>query len=272
MSNSTEEEKKVEINRFTFFRSYYEAAKDLNKAERESYLMAIFAFMFEDKEPQLKGGVSAAFKGIRPNLDRSKKKAVAGARGGRNRKQTESKSEANGNSACSCEAKEEQQSESNIGDRIIGVGNKEIGDKEIGVGEGINNNLVVVNSARECDPELGEVMTAFMDKMPFGSTAAGELKSYYEDFGKDICIHVRNIAIDAAALNWSYCRAVFQSYKQNKYTTLEQITAAEAQRTARKAQERHNRELSKHGPSCTGYDFNTDDLDRLTAQIGGGGE
>ena len=249
MSNSTEEEKKVEINRFTFFRSYYEAAKDLNKAERESYLMAIFAFMFEDKDPQLKGGVSAAFKGIRPNLDRSKKKAVNGARGGRNRKQTESKDEAdesnekaNGNDAAESEPKEEQQTESNIGDRIIGVGNKEIGDKEIGVGEGINNNnLVVVKSTRECDPELGEVFTAYMDKMNLSSTAAGELKNYYEDFGKDICIHVRNIAIDAAALNWNYCKAVFQSYKQNKYTTLEQIAAAEAQRTARKAPERHNR-------------------------------
>ena len=255
----------MERQQFTFYRSYFRAIKLLPKKEREPVFMAICAYALDGEEPKLSDTAAAVFELVRPTLDTAARKAENGKRGGSKaeakRKQTESKTEANGKQEQTASEKENEIEKEN--------------EKELEIEkESYKDNIYdVVEKAieKKTDAELGETFTAYMDKMNLSSTAAGELKNYYEDFGKDICIHVRNIAIDAAALNWSYCRAVFQSYKQNKYTTLEQITAAEAQRTARKAQERHNRELSKHGPSCTGYEFDTGDLDRLTAQIGGKG-
>ena len=96
----------TERKAFSFYRSYYEASKDLpTKEDQADFLMAICSYIFDGEEPELHGVASAMFKLAKPNLDTSVKRANAGQIGGSNNKkqnkikanekQNESKSEAN---------------------------------------------------------------------------------------------------------------------------------------------------------------------------------
>jgi hypothetical protein len=91
---------------FSFYRSYYEASKDLpTKEDQADFLMAICSYIFDGVEPKITGVASAMFKLAKPNLETSIKRANAGQIGGSsnkkenkvkaNDKQNESKTEAN---------------------------------------------------------------------------------------------------------------------------------------------------------------------------------
>lgn len=83
---------------FSFYRSYYEASKDLPREAQADFLMAICAYIFDGVEPDLQGVASAMFKLAKPTLDTSIKRASAGQTGGKlkaNAKQNDSKPEAN---------------------------------------------------------------------------------------------------------------------------------------------------------------------------------
>lgn len=88
----------AERKAFSFYRSYYEASKDLPREAQADFLMAICAYIFDGVEPDLQGVASAMFKLAKPTLDTSIKRASAGQAGGKlkaNGKQTDSKPEAN---------------------------------------------------------------------------------------------------------------------------------------------------------------------------------
>lgn len=79
---------------FTFYRSYWEAAKLIKKpADRLSLLEAIAAYALDEEERKLTDVAAPNFLLIKPTLDSSAKKAKAGCAGG-SRKQTGSKPEA----------------------------------------------------------------------------------------------------------------------------------------------------------------------------------
>ena len=81
---------------FTFYRSYWEAAKLIKKpADRLSLLEAIAAYALDEEEKKLTDVAAPNFLLIKPTLDASAKKAKAGCAGG-SRKQTGSKVEATG--------------------------------------------------------------------------------------------------------------------------------------------------------------------------------
>ena len=84
---------------FSFYRSYYEASKDLpTKEDQADFLMAICSYIFDGVEPEITGVASAMFKLAKPNLDTSIKRASVGQTGGKsksNAKQNGSKPEAN---------------------------------------------------------------------------------------------------------------------------------------------------------------------------------
>lgn len=62
---------------FTFYRSYYEALKDLPEKERAKVLFAILDYALDEQTPnELTGVCSACFKLIRPTLDSGRIKAA----------------------------------------------------------------------------------------------------------------------------------------------------------------------------------------------------
>lgn len=85
----------MERSQFTFYRSYYEAVRELPKKEQCAVMLAICAYALDEEEPNLTGTAKAIFSLVRPTLDASRRKAISGKAGGE-RKQTESKTEASG--------------------------------------------------------------------------------------------------------------------------------------------------------------------------------
>ena len=85
---------------FTFYRSFWEAAKGLKKADRLAVLEAIISYALDEETVDLQGAPAGMFTLARPILDAGRKKAESGKHGGSkteaNRKQTVSKPEANG--------------------------------------------------------------------------------------------------------------------------------------------------------------------------------
>ena len=85
------------MNGFTFFRNYYEAINDpendLTEEEQGRLYNAIFAYVFNDEEPNLKGACRLAFNMIKPSLDKSKRNSqnATGNSGKEERKASETK-------------------------------------------------------------------------------------------------------------------------------------------------------------------------------------
>lgn len=84
-----------ERQQFTFYRSFWEAAKVLPPKDKNAVLDAICAYALDGELRALNGTAAAIFSLIKPNLDASKRKAESGKKGGETGKQNESKSEAN---------------------------------------------------------------------------------------------------------------------------------------------------------------------------------
>lgn len=73
-----------EINSLTFYRSFYEAIKNLKEEQRLQLYDAIFQYQFEDKIIQFDDPILNSFWIlIQPNIDASNSKKLAGAKGGR---------------------------------------------------------------------------------------------------------------------------------------------------------------------------------------------
>ena len=72
----------MERKQFTFYRSYYEAVKELNKRDQAAVLLAICDYALNETEPNLTGAAKAVFIVLRPFLDTARRKAEGGmARG-----------------------------------------------------------------------------------------------------------------------------------------------------------------------------------------------
>lgn len=92
-------------DQFTFYRSYYEAMKDLSAEECTKLLLAIAAYALDEEELELSGSCSACFKLIRPTLDSGRNKAANRMNA---EEQSEIKPKTNGNKAKSNQNKSEQ--------------------------------------------------------------------------------------------------------------------------------------------------------------------
>lgn len=60
---------------FTFYRSYYEALKNLPKRDQTAVLMAVIGYALDETEPNLSGVPLSVFTLIRPTLDSGRNKA-----------------------------------------------------------------------------------------------------------------------------------------------------------------------------------------------------
>ena len=71
----------MERAQFTFYRSYYEAIRELPKKEQTAVLLAVCAYALDSEEPKLSGTANAIFTLIRPTLDTGRRKAMGGKNG-----------------------------------------------------------------------------------------------------------------------------------------------------------------------------------------------
>lgn len=92
------------------FDSHVEAGQMLGERDRQAYYAALVEFVAYGKEPQLKGAAAAVMTAIMPNLIESRKRSIAGAKGGLKPKRTRSKtlSQAEANTEANTEANAKQ--------------------------------------------------------------------------------------------------------------------------------------------------------------------
>lgn len=102
----------MQRKQFTFYRSFYEALKELPKKEQSAVVLAICAYALDEEEPDLSGMAKAIFHLMRPTLDASRRKAESGKAGGK-AKQTESKPQANDKQNASKKENEEEKEKEN---------------------------------------------------------------------------------------------------------------------------------------------------------------
>ena len=63
------------IKAFSFYRSYYEALKEIPEKDKKDIIFAMINYVFEDKKPKLKGINKIIWALIEPNLNTSKNKS-----------------------------------------------------------------------------------------------------------------------------------------------------------------------------------------------------
>ena len=88
----------MERSQFTFYRSFFEAIRELNPDEQAAAYNAICAYALDGEITELFGPAKAVFLLAKPNLDNSRRKSENGKKGGEseaNDKQTGSKRQAN---------------------------------------------------------------------------------------------------------------------------------------------------------------------------------
>jgi len=117
---------------FTFFRSYYEAAKELTDKQRLAFYDAIIQYGIDGEERDLKGVAKAMFALVKPTLDKSQARAAAGSKGGKskgeaNDEQTPSKPQAKPEQTASDISEDKDK---DLGLRITDVDVDKDGDKD----------------------------------------------------------------------------------------------------------------------------------------------
>ena len=64
-----------DIKAFSFYKSYYEALKEIPEKDKKDIIFAMINYVFEDKKPKLKGINKVIWALVEPNLDKSKNKS-----------------------------------------------------------------------------------------------------------------------------------------------------------------------------------------------------
>ena len=77
-------------DKFTFFRSYWEAIEELNEQETGKLIKAMCQYVFKEEEPNVSGKTKMCFSLMKPYLDANIKKSNEGKKGGRPKKENHS--------------------------------------------------------------------------------------------------------------------------------------------------------------------------------------
>lgn len=156
-----------ERSTFQFFRSFYDAAKNIpDKAMQADFLMAICEYALNGKEPEGSGIINALFALVKPNLDISRKRAQAGRKGG---EANNSKHEAENNHE---EAPENQNkaNESKLeanGSKMQNHASDGEGDKGRGIKEG--EEEYIITSPTSPDGEVSPHHADNREKIPYAA-------------------------------------------------------------------------------------------------------
>lgn len=191
----------MERNQFTFYRSYYEALKHLNRRDRAQVLMAVIAYALDETAPALTGVPLSVFTLIKPTLDSGRNKAKNRlGKGGTKGEQTGNEGEGE------AEAKVEAERD--------------------GKGEGESKG----EGPGGLDPAAAAVLAAYREKIsPTPSAACVQaLTGYAATMGADCCLRAIDAALDAGKPNWAYLRGILRAKEAQGVRSLADWDRADA--------------------------------------------
>lgn len=206
----------MERNQFTFYRSYYEALKHLNKRDRAEVLMAVISYALDEEVHSLSGVPLSVFTLIKPTLDSGRNKA-------NNRKnKTKTKQEQTGKEK-EREKEREIEREGEREGEIEREGEDEVEDECL--------------KGAESDPAVAAVMDAYLRKVnPMASqTSLEELTAYVRQMGPECCLRAINIALDEKKAQWSYIRGILRAKAANGVRCIADWDKLDAEREREKA-------------------------------------
>ncbi len=178
---------------FIFYRSFYNAIKEIPEQEQLQVYRAISIYALEQEEIKLTGTSKAIFSLIKPQLDANYKKYENG-------KQKGSKLKANNKQTIS-------KTETNVND-----------NENVNVNDNENNNDNVSDS---CVDGLQEVIDFYNNNIgfltPFGMSV---LEDYTKELNSDIVIHAMKISVEANKRNIQYIKAILNNWQKAGVKTL----------------------------------------------------
>lgn len=226
-------------NQFTFYRSYYEALKNLPQKDQTKVLMAVCAYALDDEPPTLSGVPLSVFTLIRPTLDTGRNKSLNRKNKTKsNKEQTKNKQESNEEQTC----KERE------------------GEKEVeGEVEGDTPSTTTLLTSGSGSLPHAAVFRAYMDRInPTPSPTSMELLGgYVEAMGQDVCLRAIDKAIDAGKPVWNYVHGILRRLEAQGVKCLADMEALdEKHRTT-------DKQARGAGGPVDGPGVSVDDMDRM---------
>lgn len=212
-----------EINSLTFYRSFYEAIKNLNQEQRLQLYDAIFQYQFEDKIIQFDDPILNSFWTlIQPNIDASNSKKLAGAKGGRpsskNKKASFSKNKKGGfqNKKASFSKNE------NLG--YTNSKSEEEEEEEEEVEEEAEADAEEKKSESISASATNKTIKFYLDNInPMPTPREVEiLESYENDTPEELIQYAMEKAVENKARSLGYIKAILNSWRAKGITTLEE--------------------------------------------------
>lgn len=188
---------------FIFYRSFYEAIKEVDTETQVALYDAICKKALYDEETTLEGTAKILYTLIKPQLDANNKRYSDGQKGGRPKKETTGFRE----------------------EKTTGYKNKKPNNNE-NVNENENENVVVkgdgcVDGSFQSDSCVDGIVKFYEENIgmitPYEFTL---LDSYREDFSDDIIIYALKLQVEAKATSIKYAKAILNNWKKKNITTL----------------------------------------------------
>lgn len=192
---------------FIFYRSFFEALKELPENNQLEVYQAIAVYALNQEEPKLEGVSKAIFNLIKPQLDANYRKYENG-------KQNKSKVKAK-------DKQKESKDETNVNDNV---------------NVNVNDNVVVVESD-SCVDGFQSAIDFYENNIgmltPYGLQ---QLQSYYDDGVEvDVIILAMQKAVDNNSRNMNYIKAILNSWYKKGIKTL--IEAKNEEQSYKKTKE-----------------------------------
>ena len=198
---------------FIFYRSFYEAIKEIPPEDQLQVYKAISIYALEQKEISLTGIARAIFSLVKPQLDANYKKYENG-------KQKKSKTEANNK-------QKESKSETNVN----------VNDN-VNVNENDNNN----NVGESCVDGLQDVINFYNNNVgsltPYGLKL---IEDYISELGKDVVIYAMQISVEADKRTMQYIKAILNNWSKKGIKTL--VEAKKESSLGRKNKEKEDEKI-----------------------------
>lgn len=223
----------MERDSFIFYRSFYEAIKEIPEQEQLNVYKAITEYALNHKEIEITGISKAIFTLIKPQLDANFQKYLNG------KKQKGSKTEAN-------DKQSNSKSETNV-------------NKNVNVNENENANENVSDS---CVDGLQEIIDFYNNNIgaitPFGLEI---LSDYAKKIPNDLIILAMKKAVEADIRTIQYIKGILNNWNKKGIKTV-----ADAEKEDKQFKQNSKKEIKN---KVQQRDYSEDDFNNLYANVGG---
>jgi len=220
-----------EMNSITFYRSFFEAIKNLNDEQRLKLYDAIFEYQFEQKNINFDDAILQSFWIlIQPNIDASNSKRLAGAKGGRPKKSKQKASfSKNKNLAFQkSKSKEEEEEEEEVEE-----------EKEVDVDV---ENIASPTTARN----VFDFYFQNINPTP-SSIEVDKIKELQKEYADELICYAIEKAVERKVRNLSYIKAILSSWNSKGITTRQEAEEEKKIDAEEEEAERRKRFLEREG-------------------------